>query len=96
MSTWPIAGSAASVSTEACLVSRHSQNRHGHFRDSDLFPELFEMTVSRCIQESLVGGDDFAVDASLIKAGPTTQAAFATSRDGRISLPLGRLEISQL
>ena len=54
------------------------------------------MTVSRCIQEGLVGGEDFAVDASLIKAGPTTQAAFANSRDGRISLPFGRLEIGQL
>ncbi|WCP15808.1 hypothetical protein sphantq_04296 [Sphingobium sp. AntQ-1] len=54
------------------------------------------MSVSRCIQEGLVGGEDFAVDASLIKAGPTTQAAFANSRDGRISLPFGRLEISQL
>jgi len=53
--------------------STFSKNRHGRFRDSDLLRELFEMTVSRCIQEGLVGGEGFAVDASLIKADANRQ-----------------------
>src|SRR3954447_21121953 len=48
--------------------STFSKNRHGRFRDSDLLRELFETTVRRCIQEGLVGGEAFAVDASMIKA----------------------------
>ena len=33
--------------------STFSKNRHGRFRDSDLFRKLFEMTVSRCICDQL-------------------------------------------
>jgi|GEM_PF-1205503 len=50
-----------------------SKNRHGRFRDSDLLRELFETTVRRCIAEGLVGGEGFAVDASLIKADANKQ-----------------------
>ncbi len=53
--------------------STFSKNRHGRFRDSDLLRQLFEMTVSRCIQEELVDGEGFAVDASLIKADANRQ-----------------------
>lgn len=49
------------------------KNRHGRFRDSDLLRELFETTVRRCIEEGLVGGEGFAVDASLIKADANKQ-----------------------
>lgn len=45
-----------------------SKNRHGRFRESDLLREVFEMTIARCMQEGLVGGQGFAVDASLISA----------------------------
>ena len=48
--------------------STFSKNRHGRFRESDLLREVFEMTVARCTQEGLVGGQGFAVDASLISA----------------------------
>ena len=48
--------------------STFSKNRHGRFRDSQLLRELFETTVHRCIEEGLVGGDNFAVDASRIDA----------------------------
>nr|ART36161.1 B288 [uncultured bacterium] len=48
--------------------STFSKNRHGRFRDSDLLREVFEMTVRQCIAEKLVGGEGFAVDASLIRA----------------------------
>lgn len=48
--------------------STFSKNRHGRFRESDLFRRLFDAVLTRCIAEGLVGGDDFGVDASLIKA----------------------------
>ena len=53
--------------------STFSKNRHGRFRDSDLLRRLFETTVERCMLEGLVGGDGFAVDASLIKADANRQ-----------------------
>src|SRR4051794_4467354 len=48
--------------------STFSKNRHGRFRDSDLLRRLFEATVRRCMAEGLVGGDGFAVDASMVRA----------------------------
>ncbi len=48
--------------------STFSKNRHGRFRDSDLLRRLFETVLQRCIEEGLVGGEGFAVDASLIRA----------------------------
>ncbi len=59
--------------------STFSKNRHGRFRDSDLFRHLFEEVLVRCIAEGLVGGDSFGVDASLIKADASryTKVEFA-------------------
>lgn len=37
--------------------STFSKNRHGRFRDSDLFRRLFESVLARCIAEGLVGGE---------------------------------------
>jgi transposase len=48
--------------------STFSKNRHGRFRDSDLLRRLFETVLQRCLDEGLVGGEGFAVDASLIHA----------------------------
>ena len=53
--------------------STFSKNRHGRFRDSNLLRELFETTVARCMSEGLVGGEGFAVDASMIKADANRQ-----------------------
>jgi transposase len=53
--------------------STFSKNRHGRFRDSDLLRKLFETTVARCMAEGLVGGEGFAVDASMIKADANRQ-----------------------
>lgn len=55
--------------------STFSKNRHGRFRDSDLLRRLFETTVARCMVEGLVGGEGFAVDASLIRADVSRQHA---------------------
>jgi transposase len=50
-----------------------SKNRHGRFRQSNLFRQVFEMVLRRCIREGLVGSEGFAVDASLIKADANRQ-----------------------
>src|SRR5271169_4921971 len=53
--------------------STFSKNRHGRFRESDLLRRLFETVLQRCIREGLVGGEAFAIDASLIKADANRQ-----------------------
>ena len=48
--------------------SAFSRARHERFRESDLFRRVFERVVETCIAAGLVGGEGFAVDASLIAA----------------------------
>jgi transposase len=48
--------------------STFSVNRHGRFRDSDILRKVFEEVVCGCMQAGLVGGEGFAVDASVIEA----------------------------
>ncbi len=48
--------------------SSFSVNRHGRFRDSDILRKVFEEAVSGCMSAGLVGGEGFAVDASVIEA----------------------------
>src|SRR5271167_1154187 len=57
--------------------STFSKNRHGRFRESDLLRKLFETVVARCMAEGLVGGEAFAVDASLIAADAQRQKGVA-------------------
>lgn len=59
--------------------STFSKNRHGRFRDSDLLRRLFETVVARCISEGLVGGEAFAVDASMIVADVHRRRGLANS-----------------
>ncbi len=53
--------------------STFSKNRHGRFRHSDTLRFVFERVLARCIAEGLVGGEGFAIDASLIKADANRQ-----------------------
>lgn len=48
--------------------STFSRNRHGRFRESDAFRRVFESVLRRCMAEGLVGGEGFAIDASVVKA----------------------------
>jgi len=48
--------------------SAFSRARNERFRDSDIFRRVFERVVAACIAAGLVGGEGFAVDASLITA----------------------------
>src|ERR1700677_4322953 len=57
--------------------STFSKNRHGRFRDSDLLRQVFEAVVGRCMAEGLVGGEGFAVDASMIVADAHRQRGVA-------------------
>lgn len=53
--------------------STFSKNRHGRFRDSDTLRFVFEKVLERCLSEGLVGGEGFAIDASVIKADANRQ-----------------------
>ncbi len=48
--------------------SAFSRARNERFRDSNIFRHVFERVVEMCIAAGLVGGEGFAVDASLIVA----------------------------
>jgi transposase len=48
--------------------STFSVNRHGRFRDSELFRHVFEAVVRACMDAGLVKGEGFAVDASVMEA----------------------------
>ncbi len=48
--------------------STFSKNRHGRFQESNLFRELFEQIVSRCLEAGLVSGENLLVDGSFIQA----------------------------
>ena len=53
--------------------SAFSRARNERFRDSGIFRRVFERVVETCIAAGLVGGEGFAVDASLIAADANKQ-----------------------
>jgi transposase len=53
--------------------SAFSRARNERFRESDIFRRVFERVVGVCIEAGLVGGEGFAVDASLIEADANRQ-----------------------
>jgi transposase len=53
--------------------SAFSRARSERFRDSDIFRRVFVRVVAACIGAGLVGGESFAVDASLIVADANKQ-----------------------
>ncbi|MGO8910946.1 MAG: transposase [Bradyrhizobium sp.] len=53
--------------------SAFSRARNERFRDNDIFLHVFERVVDACIAAGLVGGEGFAVDASLIVADANKQ-----------------------
>ena len=61
--------------------STFSKNRHGRFRESDLLRKLFETVVARCMKERIVGGEAFAVDASIIVADAHRRRSVAKVED---------------
>src|ERR1700749_1910537 len=53
--------------------SAFSRARNERFREGDIFRRIFERVVEACIGAGLVGGEGFAVDASLIEADANRQ-----------------------
>jgi len=53
--------------------SAFSRARNERFRESEIFRRIFERVVETCIGVGLVGGEGFAVDASLIEADANRQ-----------------------
>jgi transposase len=48
--------------------STFSKNRHGRFRQSGVFREVFETMVRRCLEAGLVEGQSLVVDGTMIEA----------------------------
>jgi transposase len=57
--------------------SSFSKNRHGRFRESDALRQLFDTVLRRCIEEGLVGGEGFAIDASVVRADASRKKSTA-------------------
>src|SRR3981189_1090133 len=57
--------------------SAFSGARNDRFREGDVFRRMFERGVEACIAAGLVGGEGFAVDASLIQADANQQRSLA-------------------
>ena len=64
--------------------STFSVNRHGRFRDSDILRKIFEEVVCGGMTAGLVGGEGFAVDASVIEAGLASQKWRAPTATGGV------------
>jgi transposase len=54
--------------------STFSKNRHGRFQESNLFRQLFEEVVARCLETGLVKGDHLSVDGSFIEANAAKES----------------------
>lgn len=54
--------------------STFSKNRHGRFRRSGVFREVFEEIVRRCIVVGLVEGQKLAVDGTMVEANASRQS----------------------
>jgi transposase len=60
--------------------SAFSRARNERFGDSAIFRSVFERVVGACMRAGLVGGEGFAVDASLIAADANKQRSIAGSQ----------------
>jgi len=60
--------------------STFSKNRHGRFRQSGVFREVFEEIVHRCLQAGLVEGKNLAVDGTLVAANASRQSRVPRER----------------
>jgi transposase len=54
--------------------STFSKNRHGRFQESNLFRQLFEEVVARCMETGMVKGDHLSVDGSFIEANAAKES----------------------
>jgi transposase len=64
--------------------SAFSRARNERFRDNGIFRSVFERVVGGCIAAGLVGGEGFAVDASLIVADANKQRSIPGSQWNKV------------
>lgn len=67
--------------------SAFSRARNERFRDSGIFRCVFERVVETCLTAGLVGGEGFAVDASLIAADANKQRSIPGSEWNKMRDP---------
>src|SRR6266536_3318334 len=48
--------------------STFSKNRHGRFKESGIYQQIFDQIVLQCIEKGLVSGKHLTVDSTLVKA----------------------------
>lgn len=48
--------------------STFSKNRHGRFKESGIYQEMFDEIVRQCVEKGLVSGKHLTVDSTLVKA----------------------------
>lgn len=48
--------------------STFSKNRHGRFKESGIYQQIFDQIVQQCIDHGLVSGHHLTVDSTLVKA----------------------------
>src|SRR5216117_1670360 len=69
--------------------SAFSRARNERFREGDVFRHMFERVVEACIAAGLVGGEGFAVDASLIRTDANKQRSIPGSEWNKAHDPHG-------
>jgi transposase len=74
--------------------STFSKNRHGRFRQSGIFREVFEEIVRRCLEAGLVEGKHLAVDGTMVRASrvPREQLKAAAQVAGTVAEYLAELD----
>ena len=75
--------------------SAFSRARNERFSDSDIFRRVFERVVGACIAAGLVGGEGFAVDASLIQADANKHRSIPGGEKSGLPPDAGRIAASQ-
>jgi transposase len=65
--------------------STFSKNRHGRFHESDLFRELFEEVVRRCMEVGLVDGNHLSIDGSFIEANASNVSRIPHEQLGEVA-----------
>ena len=67
--------------------STFSKNRHGRFRQSGVFREVFEEIVRRCLEAGLVEGRNLTVDGTLVGANASQQSRVPREQLAEIAQP---------
>lgn len=65
--------------------STFSKNRHGRFRQSGVFREVFEEIVRRCLAAGLVEGQHLTVDGTLVAANASPRSRVSREQLGEVA-----------